>query len=129
MPDRIKTLGSLKKALAQLEVAVASPIEEPRDLAGIVKSFEFVFELSWKAIQAAAREEGRTVTSPRNACTEAFRLGWIEDPVAWGAILEDRNRTVHTYDEDFARRMCERIMAAHLPAFRALDTSLSALTA
>ena len=120
MPERRDVLPLFEKAFAQLEVAVASPIAEARDLAGIVKSFEFVFELAWKTIQACSRSEGREVLSPRAAFAEAFRVGWTPDPVVWKGILDDRNRTVHTYDEEFAREMCARIATTHIPAFKVL---------
>jgi len=126
MPESKDVLPRLEKSFAQLELAVATPVAEPRDLAGIVKSFEFVFELSWKCIQAMAHAQGREVLSPRAAFEEAFRLTWVNDPVVWKEILNDRNRTVHTYNEDFAILMCRRIQQQYIPAFSALLTSLRA---
>ena len=126
MPDRRDVMPLFERAFGQLEIAVASPIAEARDLAGIVKSFEFVFELAWKAIQAVARGEGREVLSPRAAFVEAFKAGWTPDAVVWKEILDDRNRTVHTYDETFAREMCARIATTHIPAFETLLAKLKA---
>lgn len=117
-------LALLVKAQNQLEEALAAPITEPRDLAGIIKSFEFVFELSWKCIQAAAAAEGTLVNSPRKAFTEAFRLEWIDDSVVWAEILEDRNRTVHTYDEAFALQMVDRIRTRYVIPFACLVKTL-----
>ena len=126
MPEFSDVLPLLQKAFAQLELATSTPVLEPRDLAGIIKSFEFVFELSWKCIQAAARAEGREAVTPRAAFTEAFRVGWVSDPVVWKGILEDRNKTVHTYNEEFAKLMSERIARDYVPAFSALVATLSA---
>ena len=118
------SLKNLERALAALELACASPITEARDLAGIVKSFEFVFELSWKSIQSFALFNGKEVNSPRSAFKEAFQLHYVSDPQVWIAILEDRNRTVHTYDEHFAKEMCDRIRLRYLPEFEKLFEQL-----
>ena len=42
---------NFKKALANLERSLASPISEPRDLSGILKDFEMSYELSWKVLK------------------------------------------------------------------------------
>lgn len=44
--------------------------------------------------------------SPRDCLRTAFRLGLVEDDPAWMAMVEDRNRTTHTYDEASARAIC-----------------------
>jgi nucleotidyltransferase substrate binding protein (TIGR01987 family) len=127
MGNNSNSLDNFKRAFAALELASSTPVLEPRDLAGIVKSFEFVFELSWKAVQAFGRAEGREINSPRTAFTEAFRLGWVTDPKVWVDLLDDRNRTVHTYDEGFAKEMCLRIKENYIPAFDHLLISLQKL--
>src|SRR5688572_15362370 len=119
MPKQADVFDLYVKTLAQLELALATPPTEPRDLAGIIKSFEFTFELGWKAIQARAISEGRSVNSPRAAFAEAFNLGWTQDPKVWAAILEDTNRTVHTYNEEIAKEMIARIRL-YVQPFRAL---------
>lgn len=118
------SLRNLEKALHALGLACATPVTEARDLAGIVKSFEFVFELSWKSIQAFAAFNGQEVNSPRSAFKVAFQLQYVADPQIWIDILEDRNRTVHTYDENFAREMCLRIQDRYLPEFEKLFENL-----
>lgn len=41
-----RKINNLKKALKSLEESLDSPITEARDMAGIIKNFEFVYELS-----------------------------------------------------------------------------------
>jgi nucleotidyltransferase substrate binding protein (TIGR01987 family) len=118
------SLKNLERALAALVLACETPVAEARDLAGIVKSFEFVFELSWKSVQSMALKNGVEVSSPRAAFREAFKLGYVDDPKVWVDIFEDRNRTVHTYDEDFAKEMSDRIRLQYLVAFQGLFARL-----
>jgi nucleotidyltransferase substrate binding protein (TIGR01987 family) len=92
----------LLRALERLETALARPEDDiTRD--ACIQRFEFTFELGWKAIQRQARAEGLECVSPRECLRVAFSLGLIEDDAQWMSMIEDRNRTSHTYDETTAR--------------------------
>ena len=68
-----------------------------------IQRFEFTFELSWKLMKAMLEYDGfDNVSSPRRAIREGFKQGYVHDGSAWIKMLEDRNRTSHTYDEDTA---------------------------
>jgi nucleotidyltransferase substrate binding protein (TIGR01987 family) len=54
----------------------------------------------------------------------AFKTSWIENEQGWLAMLEDRNRTSHTYDEDLAKAVFRRL-PNYLPL---LDALLKKLT-
>ena len=89
-------------ALERLETALARPEDDiTRD--ACIQRFEFTFELAWKAIQRQARAEGLECVSPRECLRVAFSLGLVEDDAQWMSMIEDRNRTSHTYDETTAR--------------------------
>lgn len=102
-------ISSFERALAKLETALNEPeTEMNRD--ATIQHFEFTFELSWKAVQSTLKEEGRQCQSPRACLREAFKQGWIDDEPAWMQMVEDRNRTSHTYDETFARQLYQRLV-------------------
>jgi nucleotidyltransferase substrate binding protein (TIGR01987 family) len=65
--------------------------------------------LAWKATKRLAREQGIEAVSPRQAFKEAFKLGWIADDRKWLDMLEDRNRTSHTYKEQVAEEIYGRL--------------------
>lgn len=46
------------------------------------------------------------------------RNGLIEDGETWMAMLQDRNRSPHTYDQQIAQEIVERILRDHHPAFQ-----------
>ena len=98
----------LDRALSRLEAALARP-EDDILLDACVLRFEFSFELAWKAIQRHARTEGLDCASPRECFRVAFRLGLVEDDPRWMAMVEDRNRTSHTYDEATARAVYQAL--------------------
>ena len=93
-------------------------------MSGIVKDFEIVYELGWKALKTFLEGQGHETTSARDAFSRAYELGFLANQAVWLEIIADRNLTVHTYDEPFARELCERIKTRYLPAFQLLWTVL-----
>ena len=117
---RVVRLASLGDAVARLDAALAQPRTEwTRDAA--IQRFEFTFELAWKSASACVRTEGLDARSPREAFRVAHRLGWVDDDALWLRMLDDRNRTSHSYNEAVAEEIFSRLpeYAAALRAFRA----------
>lgn len=101
-------LGDLRRAVTRLSGALAQQENEfIRDAA--IQRFEFSFELAWKAIQAVARLEGQDCTSPRTAFSTAWRNGWVDDEAHWLDMLDDRNKTSHTYRDAMAKEVFSRL--------------------
>jgi nucleotidyltransferase substrate binding protein (TIGR01987 family) len=97
-------LAALRAALRRLTDALKQPKSEwTRDAA--IQRFEFTFELAWKAAMHFAVQQGLECVSPRQALQAAHRLGWIRDEEMWLDMLEDRNRTSHTYNEATAEEI------------------------
>jgi len=103
------------------EALKASETDISRDAA--IQRFEFCFELAWKVIQEQARVEGLDCQSPKGWLKLAYKNGWIGDEAGWLAMLEDRNRTAHTYDEALAKDVYRRL-SAYLPLLQTLDLFL-----
>ena len=91
-----------EQSLRRLEEALAKP-EDPIVRDACIQRFEFTFEMAWKAVQSYALAEGVECVSPRDCFRTAFRLGLVESDARWMAMVEDRNRTSHTYDEEIAQ--------------------------
>lgn len=113
---------SFSRAIVRLnEALMASETDLSRDAA--IQRFEFCFELAWKVIQERVRTEGLDCQSPKGCLKLAYKNGWLGDETGWLAMLEDRNRTAHTYDEALAQDVYRRL-SAHLPLLQALDEYL-----
>ena len=96
----------LKKAATTLDEVLALPLSAIiRDAA--IKRFEYTFELAWKLFKRLAKQDGIEVNSPRQAIRAAFQLGIISDVDLWFEMLEGRNLTTHTYNEEIADRVFE----------------------
>lgn len=108
MTKAISLHGDLIKANERLKEALA---EEPTDLNkdATIQRFEFTFELAWKLMQEILKEERIDVYGVKSVFRESARLGLVEGPVVWFDFLESRNLTAHTYDQDEAREIYEKI--------------------
>ena len=100
-------LKLLKKALVTLSEGLkVRQVPIVRD--GVIQRFEYVFELSWKTIKAAAEYGGVSTKSPREAIRYAYKMEWITPEKKWIAIMDARNLTSHTYDEATAHKVYVR---------------------
>lgn len=80
---------------------------ENRDSA--IQRFEFTIELAWKNVQKFLKSENIICRSPKECLREAFKFGLLEDDPAWIQAFEDRNETVHAYDEKTADEVYGRL--------------------
>ena len=121
-------LRLLERALDRLDEALARPADGiVRDAA--IQRFEFTFEMAWKPVRAYASSEGLDCVSPRDSFRVAFRLGLVDKDASWMAMVEDRNRTTHTYDEAIAQRIFEALPGYARLLRRLLDALTARLTA
>ena len=88
--------------------------------AGLIQFFEMAFELAWKLMSDYLREEGFVIDSPRQAIKQAFQSRIIADGHAWMNALNDRNLTVHTYDESTALKVEAKIRQDYFPLLQQL---------
>ena len=102
-----------RRALTTLEDVLAKPKSaEIRDAA--IKRFEYTFEAAWKAAQVFLQERhGLDAPSPKTAIRASWEVGALDEAQARAAFVmaEDRNLTVHTYDEDLADEIFARLPA------------------
>jgi nucleotidyltransferase substrate binding protein (TIGR01987 family) len=103
-------------------------IEQP-DLvqkAGIIQLFDMSFELAWKLVKDFLEEQGfQDVKSPRAALKKAFEIGLIAHGHEWMQLLEDRNLTAHTYDEEKATEMEQLIDKKYYPILKELQNTFN----
>jgi nucleotidyltransferase substrate binding protein (TIGR01987 family) len=95
---------------------IANPDELQR--AGIIHIFEMAFELAWKVMKDYLEADGFQIRSPKEAIKQAFQAELLENGQVWMEALEDRNFTIHIYDEETAIEIVARIQASYFPALR-----------
>jgi nucleotidyltransferase substrate binding protein (TIGR01987 family) len=87
-------------------------LKEPKNVANrdsAIKRFELTFELFWKTAKEYLKERGIVCRSPRDCLEQIFRLGLMPDNPLWLRMIEDRNLSVHTYNEKLAEEIYGRL--------------------
>lgn len=113
--------ASARSALTSLEelVALPQPTRVERDAA--IQRFEYTCEATWKALQLGLREEeGIEVASPKGIARACRQVGLLDDAATRLALamVDDRNQTVHTYNEAVAQAIYSRL-PVYAPLLRA----------
>jgi len=117
----LKALSRLKKFIDKGNL---SELEEQ----GLIKAFEYTFELAWNTLKDFMEYRGQTeIYGSRDVIRKAFELGLIEDGENWMDMLKNRNRTSHTYNEETAKEICQAIQERYYRLFLALEEKLTGL--
>lgn len=119
--------SNYKKALSQLTEFIEKGELNKFELQGLIKCFEYTFELAWKTIKDYLEEQGFDAKSPRSAIQTAFQTQLVKDGHTWIDALEKRNLMAHTYDENLAKEAEELIRNRYYPILIVLNKSLEGL--
>ena len=120
-----------KKALAAMKNA--AELAAKRDLTdlekqGVIKGFEFTFELAWNVLKDYLEEQGLTgIIGSKNAIRQAFNKELIEDGEIWMDMVESRNLASHVYDEKTAEDLYSAIMNVYYCEFEKLAEKMKTL--
>ena len=119
------------KALSQLEEAVALAKQRPLsklEEQGLIKAFEFTFELAWNVLKDYFEAQGETdLHGSRDVIRLAFRRGLIKDGETWMDMIKDRILSTHTYNEETARKITEAIIQRYHTEFVKLNNFMQIL--
>ena len=106
-------LAVASRALERLQQITELPQIGEIERDAVIQRFEFTFEAVWKAAQFhLLTVEGLDVASPKAAIRACREVGLLDEQEAMQALqmADDRNLTVHTYNEQLAAQIFERIM-------------------
>jgi len=101
-----------RQALGPLRELVGRPKVTAIERGAAIQRFEYSFETAWKAAQLWLREEaGLDYGSPKEVVRGSFAARLLDENDSEGALgmADDRNLTVHTYDEALARVIFGRL--------------------
>jgi nucleotidyltransferase substrate binding protein (TIGR01987 family) len=124
-------LQSFRKALRRLSDAAV--LASKRDLTeleqqGLIQAFEFTHELAWKVLKDFLESKGVTeIYGSKDATRAGFANGLIEDGDDWMAMIESRNQTSHTYNEDIANSIAQAVLSLYLPQFEQFEHKFASL--
>lgn len=128
----IQRFNNFGKAFAQLKDAVE--LSEQRPLSrleeqGLIQAFEYTHEMAWNTLKDFLEESGVTnLYGSKDATREAFKTGLIENGEAWMKMIESRNLTSHTYNEEIATKIVSATIHSYFIEFKDFHARMQKLT-
>lgn len=121
--------SNFNKALTQLQKFIDKGELSELEAQGLVKAFEYTYELAWNTIKDFLEFSGQSdIYGSRDAIRKGFQLGLITDGEGWMDMLKSRNQTSHTYNEDTARQINNAVVSRYYGLFIRLRTKFEQLS-
>jgi nucleotidyltransferase substrate binding protein (TIGR01987 family) len=124
----IQRFQNYQKAFAQLMQAVELSRQRPLsklEQQGLIQGFEYTHELAWNTLKDFLEARGTTnLFGSRDTTRAAFALGLIEQGEIWMQMIQSRNQTTHTYNEETMEQIAAAITDVYVAEFARLQTKL-----
>lgn len=126
--DPNDNLRKFRRTFETLQRFTSQPVVDDLARAGVVKAFEFTFELAWKSVQEWVIASGFPERGPKASLRTAFRGELIgeEEERLLQAMMNDRNLSAQTYRGDEIERIANAVVQEYLAAFESLLARLEA---
>lgn len=123
--QRLDTFGTV---LTQLTNACTWEWHDHLERAGLIKTFEFSFELSWKVLKDLLFYEGHDAKTPRTVIRRGFEAGYMDESDCETLLdaLDKRNFLSHAYLLDVAQEAETLIRDRYHPVLLRLHQTLDA---
>jgi len=120
--------ANYEKAFARLKKFIDKGALSELEAQGLIKAFEYTFELAWNTLKDFLEFSGqRDIYGSRDAIRKAFEFGLIHDGTNWMDMLQSRNLTSHTYNEEIAEQICNSISEDYFSLFEQLLIKMKTL--
>lgn len=118
----LRALRNLSEAVELTTQRKLSNLEQQ----GLIQAFEYTSELAWNVLKDYLTEAGiPDINFPKEAVREAYNKGLISKGEDWMAMLEARNKSSHSYNEELADSISRDIIHIFYPLFQDLATTLT----
>jgi len=121
----LQRFGNFKKALVRLEQFTEHEKLNELEEQGLIKAFEYTYELSWKTLQDLLKEKGyENITGPKPVISQSFQDGYIVSGEKWADMYNSRNLTSHIYDGAQIKEIASKVGDQFLQLFIDLKIAL-----
>ncbi len=104
--------------LLERTMQIVNPSEAEKG--GIIQFHETTLELSWNLMKDYLESIGYITKNPRETIKQSFQSEIITEGEQWLQALEDRNLTSHTYDEEMANKVVDKIRNSYFKLLKQL---------
>ena len=124
----LQRFSNYRKALSQLEKFVLKGNLSDMEEQGLIKAFEYTYELAWNTLKDYLEYQGiLNMAGSRDVIREAYKVNMIENGEEWMNMLISRNLTSHSYNQDTADEIAGTIINVYFALFKALELKLENL--
>lgn len=117
-----------QKALNQLTKFIKKDQLNELEELGLIKAFEYTYELAWKVIKDYYEAQGETaIQGSRDAIRLAFQRGLIDDGDNWMKMIKSRIASVDTYNLQVAQQISKDVHNLYFPLFLELKNKMESL--
>ena len=101
---------TFKTAYLKLKEFIETDEGTEKDRGAIINAYQYTFELWWKTLQKYLQQrEIIEELGPSSTIRTAIQYEFIDDKQEYMDLLRDRNLITHTYKEDTANYIYQRI--------------------
>lgn len=124
----LQRFANYNKALLQLRRFILKNELNEFEEQGLIKSFEYTYELAWNTIKDFYEDQGEVgIQGSKDAVRLGFKRGLITNGEAWLEMIENRKLTVHTYNEATALEISRLIKKRYFDLFLHLQENLETI--
>jgi nucleotidyltransferase substrate binding protein (TIGR01987 family) len=117
-----------QKAVNQLTKFIEKGELNELEEQGIIKAFEYTYELAWKVIKDYYEQQGEVaIQGSKDAIRIAFQRGLIADGDNWMKMIKSRIASVHTYNLEVAKQINQDIHNIYFQLFLELQKKMASL--
>src|SRR3989338_3150652 len=126
----IQRFSNYQKALKQLAKFIDKGELNELEEQGLIQSFEYTHELAWNTLKDFLESHGnKEIFGSKDATKKAFQLDLIKNGDVWMDMIQNRNETSHTYNDEVSKRMAQNITKRYWPEFLELEKKFAGLAA
>ena len=127
----LQRFQNYQKALAQLTQAV--DLSRQRALSkleqqGLIQGFEYTHELAWNTLKDFLETRGAAeIFGSRDTTRAAFAAGLIDQGEVWMQMIQSRNQSTHTYNEEMMTQIVTAVIQTYMAEFTKLQSKFEQL--
>lgn len=117
-----KALNTLKAAIDLYHERPLSDLEKQ----GLIQGFEFTHELAWKTLKDFFTDKGNNnIYGSKDATREAYQTGLISEGELWMKMIESRNLSSRTYNNEISESIVDKVVHHYFTLFNDLRDKLN----
>ena len=121
-------LAQYKKALGQLTKFIEKGNLNELELQGLIQAFEYTFELGWNLMKDYFEYQGETeLKGSRDTIRLAYKRNLLLDGETWMDMIASRAKSSHTYNEETAAEIEDKILNGYFKQYKLLLVTMEAL--